>query len=204
MPVFVRDFPHMTAWGQTQNALFVLLQLKHLKSRHTTLYRPPPILYAVISLLLSSFSLIYLSPLFSKNQTKGATTASGPGSGVTIGRRDQGVSKEHSSHSDLAPSPPPPPPPPPTPPLPPPHLPPPVPPGQGRDAAATSKNHQEKVGKGDFTDQCLTTVMNVCMHVCVTGLPPSHKASHECVECVFVLLHIELRLVGQDVACWHI
>lgn len=45
----------------------------------------------------------------------------------------------------------------------------------------------------------------VCMYVCVTGLPPSDKTrSHKCVECVFVLLHTEFRLVGQDVACWHI
>ncbi|XP_044050903.1 zinc finger CCHC domain-containing protein 14 isoform X7 [Siniperca chuatsi] len=80
-----------------------------------------------------------------KSQTREAGTVSGPGSGVTVGRRDQAVSQELTPHHpDLHP---PLPPPPPIPPPPPPHLPPPLPAGQGQDAATPTKNHQGKAGK---------------------------------------------------------
>lgn len=106
-----------------------------------------PILYVVIPhlcfVVLSSIMLNHLSPLRFQSQTREASTISGVGSGVTMGRRDQPVSQEFSSlHPDV---------PPPSPP--PPRLPPPIPTGQVHDAAAPSKNRQGKIGKGEQSIQ---------------------------------------------------
>ncbi|XP_055365537.1 zinc finger CCHC domain-containing protein 14 isoform X2 [Betta splendens] len=73
-----------------------------------------------------------------------ASTVSGPGSGVTMGRGDQAVKQELTTlPSDLHPLPPPPPPPPPSSS----HLPPALLAGQSQDVPASTVNHQGKVGK---------------------------------------------------------
>lgn len=95
-----------------------------------------------------------LNPLLqSQNRETGAV--SGPGSGVSMGRRDQAVSQELSPPQKDLPPPPPPLPPPPPPPPPPSHLPPPQPAGQGHDAPAPTKNFQGKAGEGELLEQSL-------------------------------------------------
>ncbi|XP_030282739.1 zinc finger CCHC domain-containing protein 14 isoform X1 [Sparus aurata] len=82
-----------------------------------------------------------------KSQNRETGVVSGPGSGVSMGRRDQAVSQELSPPQKDLPPPPPPLPPPPPPPPPPSHLPPPQPAGQGHDAPAPTKNFQGKAGE---------------------------------------------------------
>ncbi|XP_030282743.1 zinc finger CCHC domain-containing protein 14 isoform X5 [Sparus aurata] len=82
-----------------------------------------------------------------ESQNRETGVVSGPGSGVSMGRRDQAVSQELSPPQKDLPPPPPPLPPPPPPPPPPSHLPPPQPAGQGHDAPAPTKNFQGKAGE---------------------------------------------------------
>lgn len=125
------------------------LQITRPQQMHATLYTPPPMLCLVIShfccVVFSSFTLNHLSPHVNQSQNREASTISGPGSGVILGRQDQAAVQElKPPHPDL---------PPPLPPLsPPPHLPP-LPAGQEQDTAASSKNHQGKIGKGELSQK---------------------------------------------------